>query len=116
LEIKAKRKAKIPTESIYGKAIATSFAHAAQSYIEGGGNHRFVLPLLNFFRTTPSWGKFGGTDQCEGKNRNMINVLVTPNCSFGRERSRVQSSLAAPFSSTVSQNAAGVGVDFRAKR
>jgi len=52
-EILAKRQAEILTESVYGKLVTRTFAHAAESYLKNGGNPRFLLPVLDHFGTTP---------------------------------------------------------------
>jgi hypothetical protein len=52
-EIRAKREAEILTESIYGRAATTTFAHAALSFVEEGGGRRFVAPVIDHFKTTP---------------------------------------------------------------
>jgi hypothetical protein len=52
-EIRAKREAEILTESIYGRAATTTFAHAALSFVKEGGSRRFVAAVLDHFETTP---------------------------------------------------------------
>jgi hypothetical protein len=52
-EIRAKREAEILTESVYGKAVTMTFAHAAHSFLQEGRSRRFVAPLLEHFGTTP---------------------------------------------------------------
>jgi integrase len=51
-EIFAKRSGEILTESVYGTSVTMTFAHAAASYLENGGNHRFMTPVLDHFGTT----------------------------------------------------------------
>jgi integrase len=52
-EIRAKREAAILTESVYGRAATTTFAHAALSFVEATGSRRFVMRVLDHFGTTP---------------------------------------------------------------
>jgi integrase len=52
-EILAKRQTEILTESIWGKTLTITFAHALSDYIEhGGGEKRFLRPLLDHFQLT----------------------------------------------------------------
>lgn len=51
-EIKAKREAEILRESIYGKSATATFAHAAVSYLENGGDGTYLGPLIDHFSTT----------------------------------------------------------------
>ncbi len=52
-EIRAKREAEILTESVYGKSITVTFAHAVADYLEhGSGAKRFMQPVLDHFGTT----------------------------------------------------------------
>jgi len=52
-EIRVKREGEIHSELIYGKKATATFAHAVSSYLENGGNHRFLAPVLDFFGTIP---------------------------------------------------------------
>ena len=52
-ETRAKREAEILRESIYGRAATTTFAQAALSFVEEDGSRRFVMPVLDYFGTTP---------------------------------------------------------------
>lgn len=52
-EIRAKREAEILTSSIYGRAATATFAEAALSYLENGGEKRFTAPIISHFGTTP---------------------------------------------------------------
>ena len=46
-------KREILAASIYGRRAVATFAEAAVSYLENGGNKRFLAPILNHFGTTP---------------------------------------------------------------
>jgi integrase len=51
-EIRVKREAEILTESVYGKSVTVTFAHAVADYLEhGGGATRFMQPVLDHFGT-----------------------------------------------------------------
>ncbi|MGO9686166.1 MAG: tyrosine-type recombinase/integrase [Beijerinckiaceae bacterium] len=52
-EIRAKREAEIFAESVYGRRATATFAEAALSYLEAGGNKRFLEPIIKHFGTTP---------------------------------------------------------------
>jgi integrase len=52
-EIRAKREAEILAESIYGRCATATFASAAVSYLEAGGEKRFLEPIIKHFGTTP---------------------------------------------------------------
>jgi hypothetical protein len=52
-EIRAKREAEVLTQSIYGRRATATFAEAALSYLEAGGNRRFLEPLIKHFGITP---------------------------------------------------------------
>jgi len=52
-EIRAKREAEILAQSIYGRRATATFAEAALSYLENGGNNRFLDKVLRHFGTTP---------------------------------------------------------------
>jgi integrase len=52
-EIRAKREAQILAESVYGRRATATFAEAALSYLEAGGNKRFLEPVITHFGTTP---------------------------------------------------------------
>jgi integrase len=51
-EIRIRREAELLTESVHGKALTVTFAHAALDYLEhGGGNRRFIKPVADHFGT-----------------------------------------------------------------
>ena len=52
-EIRAKREAEILAQSIYGRRATATFAEAALSYLESGGNKRFLDRAIRHFGTTP---------------------------------------------------------------
>jgi hypothetical protein len=52
-EVRAKREAEILAASIYGRRVVATFAEAAVSYLENGGNKRFLAPIVKHFGTTP---------------------------------------------------------------
>ena len=52
-EIRAKREAQILAESVYGRRATATFAEAALSYLEAGGNKRFLEPVIKHFGTIP---------------------------------------------------------------
>ena len=52
-EIRAKREAEILDQSIYGRRATATFAEAALSYLENGGNKRFLDKVIWYFGTTP---------------------------------------------------------------
>jgi integrase len=52
-EIRAKRESEIIAESIYGRQASATFAQAALSYLENGGNTRFLDPVIRHFGTMP---------------------------------------------------------------
>jgi integrase len=52
-EIRAKREAEILAQSIYGRRATATFAEAALSYLEKGGDKRFVAKVIRHFGTTP---------------------------------------------------------------
>jgi integrase len=52
-EIKAKREAELFQESIYGRRATVTFAEAVLSYLENGGEKRFLGPILEYFGKTP---------------------------------------------------------------
>jgi hypothetical protein len=52
-EIRAKREAEILAQSIYGRRATATFAEAALSYLENGGNKRFLDKVIGYFGTTP---------------------------------------------------------------
>src|SRR5690349_23683699 len=52
-EIRAKREAEILAQSIYGRRATVTFAEAAVSYLENGGNKRFLGRAIRHFGTTP---------------------------------------------------------------
>jgi integrase len=52
-EIRIKREAELLTESVHGKALTVTFAHAALDYLEHGDcTRRFVKPVADHFGTT----------------------------------------------------------------
>lgn len=51
-EIRAKREAEILAQSVYGRRATCTFAEAAVSYIENGGERRFLGPVIQHFGTT----------------------------------------------------------------
>src|SRR5262249_40407391 len=51
-EIRAKREAEILAQSIYGRRATATFAEAALSYIQKGGNKRFLHKVIRYFGTT----------------------------------------------------------------
>jgi integrase len=51
-EIRAKREAEILTQSVYGRRATATFADAALSYVENGGNKRFLDKVISYFGTT----------------------------------------------------------------
>jgi integrase len=52
-EIRAKREAQILADSVYGRRATATFAEAALSYLEAGGDKRFLEPVIKHFGTTP---------------------------------------------------------------
>jgi integrase len=52
-EIRAKRESEILAQSIYGRRAVATFAQAALSYLENGGNKRFLAPIISHFGNTP---------------------------------------------------------------
>jgi hypothetical protein len=52
-EIRAKREAEILAQSVYGRRATATFAEAALSYLENGGNKRFLDKVIRHFATTP---------------------------------------------------------------
>jgi integrase len=52
-EIRAKREAEILAESVYGRRATATFASAALSYLEHGGERRFLEPIIRHFGVTP---------------------------------------------------------------
>ena len=51
-EIRAKREAEILAQSVYGRRATATFAEAALSYLENGGNKRFLDKVISYFGTT----------------------------------------------------------------
>src|SRR5205823_671191 len=51
-EIRAKREAEILAESVYGRRATATFAQAALSYLETGGDRRFLRRAIEYFGTT----------------------------------------------------------------
>jgi hypothetical protein len=51
-EIRAKRESEILAQSVYGRRATATFAEAALSYLENGGNNRFLDKVLEYFGTT----------------------------------------------------------------
>lgn len=52
-EYKAKREAEIHREWLYGRAAQASFAEAAVSYLQSGGEKRYILAVIEYFREMP---------------------------------------------------------------
>ena len=52
-EIRAKREAKILAKSVYGRRATVTFAEAALSYLQAGGEKRFLESVIKHFGTTP---------------------------------------------------------------
>jgi hypothetical protein len=52
-EIRAKREAEILAQSIYGRGATATFAEATVSYLESGGDKRFLAGVIKHFGTTP---------------------------------------------------------------
>ena len=52
-EIRAKREAELLAQSVYGRHATATFAEAALSYLENGGNKRFLDKVIRHFGTTP---------------------------------------------------------------
>jgi integrase len=52
-EIRAKRESEILAQSVYGRRATATFAEAALSYLENGGNKRFLDQVIRYFGTTP---------------------------------------------------------------
>lgn len=48
-EFRARREAELLDEAIHGRAAVATFAHAAASYLEFGGEARFMTPLIRHF-------------------------------------------------------------------
>jgi len=51
-EFKARREAELLDEAIHGRASVATFAHACASYLEFGGEGRFMTPILRHFGQT----------------------------------------------------------------
>lgn len=84
-EFKARREAELLDEAIHGRAAVATFAHAVASYLEFGGEGRFMTPLLRHFGST----KLSKVDQVAidtcaktlypaGKNSTLIRQVYTP--------------------------------------
>jgi hypothetical protein len=52
-EIRAKRETEILTQSVYGRRATATFAQAALSYLENGGDKRFLDKVIRHFATMP---------------------------------------------------------------
>jgi integrase len=52
-EIRAKREAEILAQSVYGRRATATFAEAAVSYLENGGDKRFLDKVVRHFGTMP---------------------------------------------------------------
>src|SRR5215470_12583475 len=52
-EIRAKREVEILNESVHGRSATATFASAVRSYLENGGNKRFLDGPVKHFGTTP---------------------------------------------------------------
>lgn len=84
-EFKARREAELLDEAIHGRAAVATFAHACASYLEFGGEGRFMTPILRHFAST----KLTKIDQVAvdtcaralypaGKNGTLIRQVYTP--------------------------------------
>lgn len=51
--IRIKREAELLERSIFGPGATVSFLEAAVSYLDDGGESRFIQPLVDHFKTTP---------------------------------------------------------------
>ena len=51
--VRAKREWEIVTRQIGGNRAVATFLEAAVSYLENGGEARYVKPLIDYFKTTP---------------------------------------------------------------
>jgi hypothetical protein len=51
--VRAKREWEIVTRQIGGNRAVATFLEAAVSYLETGGEARYVKPLIDYFKTTP---------------------------------------------------------------
>jgi hypothetical protein len=51
--IRAKREWEIVTRQISGNRTVATFLEAAVSYVENGGEGRYVKPLIDYFKTAP---------------------------------------------------------------
>jgi integrase len=52
-EIRAKRESEIIKQTVYGRRATATFAEAALSYLESGGDKRFLEPIIKHFGITP---------------------------------------------------------------
>ena len=52
-EIRAKRESEILAEAVYGRRATATFAQAALSYLEAGGNRRFLARIISHFGNRP---------------------------------------------------------------
>jgi integrase len=52
-EIRAKRESEILEQALYGRRATATFAEAALSYLEAGGDKRFIEPVIKHFGVTP---------------------------------------------------------------
>src|SRR5690242_2580717 len=51
-EIRIKREAELRRRLIYGEHATASVARGTRSYLENGGDRRFLVPVLDYFGTT----------------------------------------------------------------
>jgi integrase len=51
--IRIQREKELLDQSVFGRKATATFLQAAVSYIEAGGERRFIGPLIDYFRTTP---------------------------------------------------------------
>lgn len=84
-EFKSRRENELLDEAIHGRASVATFAHACASYLEFGGEGRFMTPILRHFGST----KLTKIDQIavdacaralypKGKNGTLIRQVYTP--------------------------------------
>lgn len=84
-EFKTRREAELLDEAIHGRAAVATFAHACASYLEFGGEGRFMTPILRHFGST----KLNKIDQVaidtcakalypKGKSSTLTRQVYTP--------------------------------------
>lgn len=86
-EVRARREAEVLEESVHGRRAVATFASATLSYLEQGGENRYVTPLLKHFGTA----KLSAIDQAA---IDRCARLVKPNAS----RSTVNRQVYTPIS------------------